>query len=321
MNPSYQLFHERLNRAERVFVVTHLHPDGDAIGSLGFMIQWLEALGKPYTAYTAGPLPHNFSYVPGYFSMLTDADRFDLADYDLIVSVDCANLARTALAAEIAARRPGQFYIEVDHHPSSEGGSDLAIREEGAASTTEILYQIAQQAGLRLTQSMARCLLTGILTDTGNFMFPTTSQRTIAAASDMLLGGASLAKIVGYTERNKTLADLKLWGMAMSRLTLHSAYNIAYTVLTPEDFEVSGADEGAIAGLAEFICSLPDVGVILVLRDDGEGNLRGNFRTMRHDIDVSRLARRLGGGGHRKAAGFSVRGRLVRSEKGWRVEM
>lgn len=321
MNPSYQQFYERLKQAERVFVVTHLHPDGDAIGALGFMIQWLEVLGKRYTAYTAGPLPHNFSYVPGYFSMVTDADRFALSDYDLIISVDCANLARTALAPLISARRSDQFYIEIDHHPSHEKVSNLAIREEGAASTTEILYHIAQQVGLRLTQPMARCLLTGILTDTGNFMFPTTSQRTIAAASDMLLGGASLAKIVGYTERNKTLADLKLWGMAMARLTFRADYGIAYTVLTPEDFEASGADEGAIAGLAEFICSLPEVGVILVLRDDGEGNLRGNFRTMRHDIDVSRLARRLGGGGHHKAAGFSVRGRLARTATGWRVEM
>lgn len=321
MKDLYRQFHQRLMQAERVLAVTHLHPDGDAIGSLGFMIQWLEALGKEHAAYTAGPLPHNFSYVPGYFSMITDRDRIDVGRFDLIVSVDCANLARTALAAEIAGRRSDQFYIEIDHHPSREGGSDLAIRDERAASTTEILYQVAQEAGLRLTQPMARCLLTGLLTDTGNFMFPATSQRTIAAASEMLVGGASLAKIVGYTERNKSLADLKLWGTAMARLTLHPAYNIAYTVLTPEDFEASGADEGALAGLAEFICSLPDVAVILVLRDDGEGSVRGNFRTMRHDTDVSRLARRLGGGGHRKAAGFSIPGRLIRDGERWRVEM
>lgn len=321
MNEQYAQFYDRLKNAQRVFVVTHIRPDGDAIGSLGFMIQWLEALGKEYFAYTSGPLPESLAFVPGYFSMKTDKTAVSLDGFDLIISVDCATLGRTDLEDLISARRSDQYFMEVDHHPSSEHKSDLALREENAASTTEILYQIAQSTGLELSTAMAKCLLTGMLTDTGNFMFPSTSDRTIAAASKMLVEGASLAKIVNHTERNKSLADLKLWGLAMSRLSYQKKYNIAYTVVTPADFEATGALEETLSGLPEFICSLPEVGIILVLHDDGNGNIKGNLRTMRHDLDVSLLARQLGGGGHRKAAGFRLSGHLIQSEKGWRVEL
>ncbi len=107
---------------------------------------------------------------------------------------------------------------------------------------------------------------------------------------------------------------------ALSRLERLERYNIAYTVITQEDFAATASDEEAMEGLAEFISSLPDVAAILVLRDDGRGFVRGNWRTIRDDIDVGALAKTLGGGGHRKAAGFALPGRLIRCEGGWQVE-
>lgn len=311
---------ERINNSERIFIVTHLNPDGDALGSLCFVSEWLKSLKKTYVAYCAGPLPDSLAFLPGYFSIVTDKTTLDLASFDLIISLDCGSLARTNLAKEISARSPEQFFLEIDHHPSVEKVSDLELREPSAASTTEILYQLSREAGLHLTPIMAKCLLTGLLTDTGNFTFSVTSERTMATASALLLQGANLFKIIDRTSRTKTLPDLKLWGVALSRLHLNDTYNLAHTVLNEADFKQHEVSENALQGLAEFISSLPEVSAIMVLYDDGKGLIRGNLRTIKPNIDVGKLARRLGGGGHRPAAGFAVPGRLVKTDRGWQVE-
>ncbi len=310
----------RIRAAENILLITHINPDGDALGSICFMVEWLSALGIRHTAYTAGPLPSTLSFLPNYFSITTDKESFDLGTFDLIISLDCGAVSRTNLAPEIAARREDQFFLEIDHHPPVETVSDLAIRLVEAASTTEILYELAREAKLELTPEMSRCLLTGISTDTANFMFSVTSEKTIAAASDMLMSGANLFKIVNQTWRTKQLPDLKLWGLALSRLERNETYNLAYSVLTAEDFASAGSDHEAMSGLPEFMSGLADVAAVMVLYDAGDGTIRGNLRTGREDVDVGALARRLGGGGHRKAAGFSVPGRIIRSKTGWQVE-
>lgn len=319
MTDLYQQAIEKIKAAQRILLITHISPDGDALGSIGFMMEWLLLLQKPYVAYSAGPLPTSLAFLPHYDQIITDATAFTVTDFDLIISLDCGSLARTNLASEIKNRSEQQFFIEIDHHPSVEKVSNLEIREL-AASTTEILYQLSQMAGVHLNVNMACCLLTGILTDTGSFTFSSTSEKTITAAARLLLNGASLSKIINRTWRTKAAGDLRLWGIALSRLEKVPHYDITYTVLTEEDFKITKSTEEAVEGLAEFISSLSDTKAILVLREDNAGMVRGNLRTVRDDVDVGSLARQLGGGGHRKAAGFMVAGRLVNSNKGWRVE-
>ncbi len=320
MDTKYTQAYDKIQGAKNILLITHIYPDGDALGSLGFMCEWLTQLNKNYLAYTAGPLPSSLSFLPHYYQMITDKNTFLLSDFDLIISLDCGSVSRTNLTEEIKYRNKDQFFIEIDHHPSIEAVSDLEIREPNMASTTELLYKIAQVFNCRLNIDMARSLLTGILTDTGNFSFSATSQYTIASAASMLLKGASLSKIIEKTWRTKTISDLKLWGVALSRLTKLKKYDITYTVLLASDFEATKADDEALEGLAEFIASLPENKAVLVLREDANGHIRGNLRTIRDDINVGKLAQRLGGGGHRKAAGFSLPGKLQATKKGWTVE-
>lgn len=320
MTTPYLQVLEKITKAKTILLVTHIAPDGDALGSLCFMSELLETMNKHYICYCAGPLPENLAFLPHYDRITTDKTKIDIQSCDLIISLDCGSLARTALVNEITNRFSSTYFIEVDHHPSVEKVSDLEIREVNAASTTEVLYHIAQANQIRLTPPMAHCLLTGVLTDTGSFTFSSTSEKTIAAASEMLLGGASLAKIVNKTWRTKTASDLRLWGIALRRLQKSSRYNLTYTILTQADFKETGSGDEAIEGLPEFISSLPDTKAILLLREDDEGHIRGNFRTLHDQVDVGRLARLLGGGGHQKAAGFIVSGRLKQTKGGWRVE-
>ncbi len=320
MNTTYTQAYDRIQGAQNILLITHIFPDGDALGSLGFMCEWMMQLQKKYVAYTAGPLPSSLSFLPHYHEFNVDKNSFSIADFDLIISLDCGSLARTNVAEEIKQRNKNQFFIEIDHHPSIEAVSNLEIREPTMASTTELLYKISQSLNYRLNTDMARSILTGILTDTGNFSFSATSQYTIASAANMLLKGASLSKIIEKTWRTKKLPDLKLWGIALSRLTKIEAYDMTYTVILATDFEATKADDEAVEGLAEFISSLPENKAVLVLREDMNGHIRGNLRTIRDDINVGKLAQRLGGGGHRKAAGFSLPGKLRATKTGWRVE-
>jgi phosphoesterase RecJ-like protein len=317
---SYSQLIDRLAAAKNILLITHISPDGDALGSLGFMSEWLSVLHKNYTSYTAGPLPSTLSFLPNYHEFITDKEKIKVEEYDVIISLDCGSVARTNIATEIKNRRPDQFFIEIDHHPAIEKASDLEIREPTAAATAEILYKISQTAHLPLTPRMSHCLLTGILTDTGNFSFSVTSEHTIAAAAQMLLQGASLPKIIDRTWRTKKLPDLKLWGLALSRLKLLPRYGVTYTHISSTDLKETQSDHEALEGLPEFISALPDTQAIMVLFDDEKGMIHGNLRTTQNNIDVGALARRLGGGGHRKAAGFSLTGKLIKSNNGWRVE-
>lgn len=320
MDSLYVQAFEEIKKARNILLITHISPDGDALGSLGFMCEWLDQLKKEYTPYSAGPLPQSLSFLPHFHRVITDKHLIEFSSYDLIISLDCGSVARTNFRPEIIDRSSDQFFIEIDHHPSVEEFSNLEIREPKMASTTELLYKISQALHLRLNTDMARSLLTGILTDTGNFSFSATSQYTIASAATMLLKGASLGKIIEKTWRTKKIQDLRLWGIALSRLKKVAEYDITYTVLLASDFEATTADSEAVEGLAEFIASLPDNKAILVLREEADGYIRGNLRTINDDVDVGQLARKLGGGGHRKAAGFSLIGKLKPEGKGWRVE-
>jgi phosphoesterase RecJ-like protein len=315
----YQQVIDRLKAAERVLAVTHINPDGDALGSLGFFGELLASFGKVATLYCAGPLPKSLEFLPGFSNIITDKNSLSMADFDLIVSLDCGSVSRTNLAKEIANRSKQQFFIEIDHHPSLEGASDLELRLTEAASTTEILFRLAAAADLKVSPTMAQALLTGIITDTANFIHPTATPDTLAAASSILSQGANLSRLSDQTMRTKTLGSLKLWGIALSRLQLNPRYNLAFTVLNEDDLKNSGADYDSIQGIAGFISSIKEAAVSLILRNEN-GMVWGSLRTSRDDIDLNRLARALGGGGHRRASGFNLPGRLVCENGHWSVE-
>ena len=165
---------------------------------------------------------------------------------------------------------------------------------------------------------MASCVLTGILTDTGNFLYPSTSPETVNIASEMLVRGAKLSQIMENTWRNKSIASMKTWGKAMSRLKINPQYNFGFTVLKSEDVPAEVTEE-ELEGMSGFLSNLNAVKAVMLLRELPDGRIKGSLRTSKPDIDVSKLARALGGGGHAKAAGFTVEGELKKTEKGWKI--
>ncbi len=139
------------------------------------------------------------------------------------------------------------------------------------------------------------------------------------AASLLLNYGGRLQEINKYNFKNKTLNSLKLWGRAMERLTINKKYQLAYTIIFKKDLEEFNTTDDDLEGLSNFFNNLNNVKASLVLREEGD-EIRGSLRTVKDDVDVSRLARIFGGGGHPKASGFTIKGKLFFDGKGWRIE-
>ncbi|MDP2709495.1 MAG: bifunctional oligoribonuclease/PAP phosphatase NrnA [bacterium] len=304
-----------IKASNNILIVTHEHPDGDAIASACLMAEVARQAGKTYWLFCASPVNYQYEFLPHLDEFKNYYDKFD---FDLIITLDCGSVERTKLDQEILSRRPEQIVLEIDHHPKVKDYADLELRDSAAASTTEILYYFLKANKLKIGRELANCVLTGILTDTGNFLYPSTSPQTINIASEMLKLGARLPQIMENTWRNKSIASMKTWGKAMSRLKINPKYNFAYTVLASADVPDEVSEE-ELEGMAGFLSNLHDVNGIMLLRELPSGQIKGSLRSAKPNVDISKLARALGGGGHAKAAGFTIKGKLRKTEQGWRI--
>jgi phosphoesterase RecJ-like protein len=317
----------KISKAKNILLVAHERPDGDAVASLCAMIDLFENYGKKYTAFCQGQPINHFSFLPhiekiifeNIFKISGENKKLNFHDFDLIITLDCGSLERTGLAEEIEKRQAGQFVIEFDHHPMIKKYSDLEIRKSEAAATAEILYYFFKANKIKITKNIANCLLTGILTDSGNFLYPMTSEETMSIASEMLLHGAKFPQIVKNTVHNKSLAAMKLWGMALSGLKINKKYNFAFSVLTLDEVEKNGGNDDIFDSISGFLSNLYGVNGVLFLREIEGGRLKGSLRSAHSNADVSALAVALGGGGHKKASGFVLEGKLKRDGESWKI--
>ncbi|RMD59567.1 bifunctional oligoribonuclease/PAP phosphatase NrnA [Candidatus Parcubacteria bacterium] len=304
--------------ANHILLVTHNRPDGDGLASVCAMADYLKELNKKFTLSCTDEPPRQFDFLPHLELFSSTVPNLD--KYDLLIPLDCGSINRTGLEKQITQHRAKIKIIEFDHHPAINHYADLELRNPGAASTTEVVYDFFVANQININKNRATCILTGISTDTGNFLYPSTSSKTIAIASEMLQKGARLPSILDNTWRNKSLTTMKIWGKAINNLRINPKYNFAFTALTIKDIEESGASEEELEGIAGFLSNLEGVKGILFLYEEGGGVIKGSLRSLQEGINVAALAQKLGGGGHIRAAGFKIQGKLVKTEKGWKIE-
>lgn len=309
---------DMLAAARTVLLTAHENPDGDALSSIGVWYDYLTEQGKTVYAYVNDAPDEAFSFLPHVERYTTDAHAIPFAELDAVVVVDCASLRRTGIEGSIVASNAS--IINIDHHISNNQFGTVDVIDPDAVSTTQIIYEIFKAGNVGINKPRANCILTGILTDSGNFAYAATNAATFDIASEMLMRGANARDIINYTYKNKTLPTLKAWGLALSRLQVNGEYGVAYTVLSSEDMRRFHIDKDDLEGLANFLNTLKDAKIILVLYELGDGRVKGSFRTTHDEVDVSKIAVAFGGGGHAKAAGFEVEGKLVQEGEGWRIE-
>lgn len=316
MRHHFDQAHELLRRAERVVVVAHQKPDGDTVGAATGLLSHLRRAGKAAEGYCKDPVPEQYRYLPMTERFHTDPAVLGMAD--LVIVNDAGDLSYAGIqdVMEGLGRRP--TLVNIDHHKVNSMFGDVNIVDPSASSTAEVMHGFLRHMGASVDRDIATALLTGIVFDTGNFTNPATTVRSLAVASDLLNCGARLTEISGNITKNKPVDALRVWGTVLDRLKFDPKFGIASTAIFLDDVHAHGIDEEHVGGISNFLNKFLDVEIVLVLKEVPGGRVNGSFRTA-SAIDVSEVAAALGGGGHRKAAGFTIPGRIEEMEHGWRI--
>lgn len=299
--------YSKIRESKHILLVPHQHPDGDALGSVTALMHMLQRLGIRHSAFCATASSTTFLFLPHVDRVSTDTSLWQ-SDIDLIIVLDSGDLRYAGIDAHIKEQQPRPYIINIDHHPTNEFFGDLNLVIPEASSTTQILYHFFKTNAIDIDNHVATCLLTGLITDTGNFTNSATTTASLAIAGELIKRGGDINFIKRVIFQSKSLSALKLWGAVLSRLEEHDTHKIVYSYITKADLDEHGVDEEEVEGLANFMNNLADGKAALILREQEVGKMKGSFRTTRDDIDVSEIAKLLGGGGHKKAAGFSAEG-------------
>jgi bifunctional oligoribonuclease and PAP phosphatase NrnA len=298
---------QELHGAEKLIVVTHENPDGDALGSLIAMQGILSAIGKDCLMFIAErelPLPEEYDWFP--LEGLVSEPPGDV-DERTIVFLDCGNVERNPAEA---FRRPGMHILDIDHHHDNTrfGTVNLVVPE--ASCTAEIVWDLMGELGVTPTLTVAEALYVGLITDTGRFMYENTGRRAHLMAADLIDAGVDVHDVYRRVYEDVPYGKLALLARGLANVERYDDGRLTLTALTATDFSDSDAEESYSEGVVDHLRAVQGTEVAALVRDrigDGVAGLRKvSLRSGNDRIDVSAIARAQGGGGHRQAAGFTT---------------
>jgi phosphoesterase RecJ-like protein len=302
---------DTINKSENILILTHEKPDGDALGSMLGLAISLKKINKHVQTFCISEIPKIFKFLPEIDRVGKD---FLLGDFDLIIILDCGDMKRTGfpLRIEELSKHKNKI-INIDHHPKNDLHKIAHINyiDYHASSTAEIVYEIVRKLKITMDKNISLCLLCGLYTDTGSFMHSNTSPKTLQIASDLLRFGARFKKIVANVVNFHTVASLQLRGIAFSRIKINPKYKIAISALGENDLKKINASIEDVGGIVNAINTMPDIKVALFMYQQDANTIKASLRTEDNKINLSKLAQLFGGGGLKKASGFSIKGRIV----------
>lgn len=296
------------DNAEKICIISHRSPDGDAVGSnLGLRLA-LEGQGKKVVSACVDPVPEDSLFLQKADSFVRD---FDYQDFDLIVSVDCGALKLVAFHEQkpeiLSGEKP---FVNFDHHFSNNNYGTINPVDAEACSTSIIIYKFLRYAGWRISVDIANCLLHGIYFDTGSLMHSNTDAEVYAVCGDLMAKGADPKRIARKLFHTTPVNKLRLWGRIMEKAYINEE-GVTVSAVDRSDYEATSAGPGDTGGAIDYLNSVPDANYCVLLSEDDKGRVKGSLRTQRDDINLSEVASKWGGGGHPKASGFGMKGRLL----------
>lgn len=305
---------ELIKKSEKILIIPHKSPDGDTIGAALAMYQILTLMQKEPEIICLDPSPEEFAFLPNIEMFRAGEPSLN---YDVYLILDAGATHLTGFHES----HPELFnksleVINIDHHPSNDFYGKYNIVKDDAASTTMVLYEIFHALDYPIDRFTATCLLTGIYTDTGSFQHSNTSSDVLRVAGRLLAKGANLRSLAKEVFNTTKISTMRLWGRVLKNIS-QTDEGITMSVVKQKDFTDTGADYSEMTGVVDYINSVPgsEYSVILTERD---GKVKGSLRTLQDEVNVADIAAAFGGGGHTKAAGFTLPGEL-KKEVRWKV--
>jgi bifunctional oligoribonuclease and PAP phosphatase NrnA len=313
---------EELRQADKLLLTTHENPDGDALGSLLATHQVLSELGKDSLMFMAAdefPLPHEYRHMN--FNGVLNAPPDDFSERT-IVFLDCGNIDRMPVDF---LQQADLHILNIDHHHDNTRFGTLNLVVPDASCTAEIVFRIAKQLEVEITPETADALYVALVTDTGRFMYENTTPEAHRMAAELIELGVDVHDVYRRLYEDLPFGRLQLLGRALERVTRYDGGVLTATYLTRADYEETGSLETDSEGIVDHIRSVEGTKVAALIREllsDGRVGVRKvSLRATDGSVDVSRIARSHGGGGHRQAAGFSTELPLEQLLERLRVEV
>ena len=297
---------DELRRRDKFLLTAHEGPDGDALGSLLGMHHLLTQLGKDSVMFLTAkefPLPIEYRFLP--LEEVFHEPPADMADRTAIF-LDCGNIDRMPVDF---LNEGAHEIINIDHHHDNTHFGDLNLVDVEASCTAEIVYELALLLGVRITPEMASALYVGIITDTGKFMYDNTNARTHRIAADLIEAGVVVDDTYRRLYEHVPIEKIRLVARALDGIQRYCDERLVLAYITAEDYEATGAGEEMTEGIIDHLRSVEGAQIAALIRDLGDRGRAArkvSLRSSSGEVDVSAIARKNGGGGHKRAAGFST---------------
>lgn len=296
---------------QRFAVLSHVRPDGDALGSQLALALSLQQLGKDVTVWNEDGLLEKYSFLPGG-ERLTQPPH-EPQDFDVAVALDTATQNRLGTAGESV--RHAKTWINIDHHPSNPGYGDLVYIDPTSPATGQILFELIKSEQFPMDGAIAENLFVAISTDTGSFQYPNTTARTFEIGAELVRGGVDVGRVSQLLYENYPRRRTELLRELLGTMRFEAKGKIASFSLSLKVAAELGVRPEDNEGLIDHLRAIRGVIVAVFFEELAEGKVRVSMRSKNKEVDVSAICQKFGGGGHKLAAGARVRGTLAEVEQ------
>lgn len=295
-----------LDQSKNVLIVSHINPDGDAIGTQLAMASYLRSIGKTVCLFRDDEIPRNLHFLAGAENIplfnLSDSEK-DALQIDTVVLLECPQIERTGNIRELIT--DNVKIINIDHHQDNAMFGDVIWVDSSISSVGEMVFEFFANQNFKISESVAEQLYTAILTDTGRFRFGSTSKRTMEIAGELMQAGASPSNITDLVYFNQTATSIKLLGKVLNETEYFFDNKLCILPLKKSMYKDASATQSDSEGLIDYTLRCHETEVGILFKEASEKITKVSLRSQ-DKIDVSKIAARFGGGGHFHAAGCQI---------------
>lgn len=289
---------------DQFLVVSHVHPDGDAISSTCAIGYLLEKLGKSFWMINESPIPPKLSYLYGSSNIIQfDENRSFNETFDAVIALDCADFERIGTVNSLFS--DNTKLLNIDHHPTNDHYGTVQLIDPNAAATVEILFDLYSLFELPWDETIASCIYTGLLTDTGGFRYANTSPKVMKMASELLTYGVKGYELAEHLLEKTTMGHIRILKKALDSLSFSESNKICWLSVTKKDFEEAGASNQDLEGIVSYPRNIEGVEVGILFKELGPNEVKVSLRAT-GSVNVAEIAQQFGGGGHVRAAGATL---------------